>query len=152
MAKNGDELEQMYLGSLRRAVEGDVDNGSMMAGQIAALVHIHLADNRTALIFLRHLLDHRRDHAAGAAPRRPEIHHHGHILCRQDGIKIAATEFHCHNFLLPFCIQPFCRAFSHRRSTWTTLGAYLPEVLRFFSVNRNARNAVAASSRPRPTA
>ena len=38
MAKNGDELEQMYLGSLRRAVEGDVDNGSMMAGQIAALV------------------------------------------------------------------------------------------------------------------
>ncbi len=39
MAKNGDALEQMYLGSLRRAVEGDVDNGSMMAGQVAALVH-----------------------------------------------------------------------------------------------------------------
>ena len=38
MAKNGDELEQMYLGRLRHAVEGDVDNGSMMAGQIAALV------------------------------------------------------------------------------------------------------------------
>ena len=29
----------MYVGSLRRAVEGDVDNGSMMAGQVAALVH-----------------------------------------------------------------------------------------------------------------
>ena len=39
MAKNGDELETMYAGSLRRAVEGDVDNGSMMAGQVAALVH-----------------------------------------------------------------------------------------------------------------
>ncbi len=39
MKKNGDELEEMYLGSLRRAVEGDVDNGSMMSGQIAALVH-----------------------------------------------------------------------------------------------------------------
>ncbi len=39
MDKNGDELEEMYLGSLRRAVEGDVDNGSMMSGQIAALVH-----------------------------------------------------------------------------------------------------------------
>ena len=39
MAKNGEELEQMYLGSLRRAVEGDVDNGSMMAGQVSALVH-----------------------------------------------------------------------------------------------------------------
>ena len=39
MAKNGDELEAMYAGSLRRAVEGDVDNGSMMAGQVAALVH-----------------------------------------------------------------------------------------------------------------
>ncbi len=39
MEKNGAALEEMYLGSLRRAVEGDVDNGSMMAGQVAALVH-----------------------------------------------------------------------------------------------------------------
>ena len=39
LTKNGDELEAMYVGSLRRAVEGDVDNGSMMAGQVAALVH-----------------------------------------------------------------------------------------------------------------
>ena len=39
MEHNGDELEQMYLGSLRRAIEGDVDNGSMMAGQVAALVN-----------------------------------------------------------------------------------------------------------------
>ena len=38
MAKNGDALEEMYLGSLRRAVEGDVENGSLMSGQIAALV------------------------------------------------------------------------------------------------------------------
>ncbi len=39
VAANGDELEAMYVGSLRRAVEGDVDNGTMMAGQAAALVH-----------------------------------------------------------------------------------------------------------------
>ncbi|NGM17831.1 enoyl-[acyl-carrier-protein] reductase FabK [Eggerthellaceae bacterium zg-893] len=38
MDKNGDALEEMYLGSLRRAVEGDVDNGTMMAGQVAAQV------------------------------------------------------------------------------------------------------------------
>ena len=38
-AANPDELEGMYAGSLRRAVEGDVDGGSMMAGQSAALVH-----------------------------------------------------------------------------------------------------------------
>ena len=37
VAANGDELEAMYVGSLRRAVEGDVDNGTMMAGQSAAL-------------------------------------------------------------------------------------------------------------------
>ena len=36
VAANGDELEAMYVGSLRRAVEGDVDNGTMMAGQSAA--------------------------------------------------------------------------------------------------------------------
>ena len=36
LAQNGDELEAMYVGSLRRAVEGDVDNGTMMAGQSAA--------------------------------------------------------------------------------------------------------------------
>ena len=36
---SADELEGMYAGSLRRAVEGDVDGGSMMAGQSAALVH-----------------------------------------------------------------------------------------------------------------
>ena len=39
VATNGDELEAMYVGSLRRAVEGDVDNGTMMAGQSAARVH-----------------------------------------------------------------------------------------------------------------
>lgn len=38
VAANGDELEALYVGSLRRAVEGDVDNGTMMAGQSAALV------------------------------------------------------------------------------------------------------------------
>ena len=39
LVKNGDELERMYVGSLRRAVEGDVDNGTIMSGQIAAVVH-----------------------------------------------------------------------------------------------------------------
>ena len=39
VAANGDELEAMYVGSLRRAVEGDVDNGTMMAGQSAAHGH-----------------------------------------------------------------------------------------------------------------
>ncbi len=38
VAANGDELEQMYLGALRRAVSGDVDNGTLMAGQIMAVV------------------------------------------------------------------------------------------------------------------
>lgn len=38
-AEHGDELEALYVGSLRRAVEGDVENGSLMAGQSAALVH-----------------------------------------------------------------------------------------------------------------
>ncbi|MDR0514409.1 MAG: nitronate monooxygenase [Coriobacteriaceae bacterium] len=34
-----DELESLYAGSLRRAVQGDVENGSLMAGQVACLVH-----------------------------------------------------------------------------------------------------------------
>ena len=38
-AQSPDELEGLYAGSLRRAVEGDVDNGSLMAGQVACLVH-----------------------------------------------------------------------------------------------------------------
>ena len=37
-ATSGDELEGMYAGSLARAVAGDVENGSVMAGQVAALV------------------------------------------------------------------------------------------------------------------
>ena len=37
--KNGAEIESMHLGALRRAVAGDVDNGNMMAGQCAALIH-----------------------------------------------------------------------------------------------------------------
>lgn len=35
---SSDELEQFMVGSLRKAVEGDVVNGSMMAGQVACLV------------------------------------------------------------------------------------------------------------------
>lgn len=38
LAANGDKLEELYVGSLGRAVEGDVDNGTLMAGQSAALV------------------------------------------------------------------------------------------------------------------
>ncbi len=38
LAANGDELEAMYVGSLQRAITGDVDNGTMMAGQAAAVV------------------------------------------------------------------------------------------------------------------
>ncbi|MBK5211100.1 MAG: nitronate monooxygenase [Coriobacteriia bacterium] len=34
-----DELEEYFAGSLRRAVQGDADNGSLMAGQVACLVH-----------------------------------------------------------------------------------------------------------------
>ena len=37
-AQSGEELEGMYAGSLARAVAGDVENGSVMAGQVAALV------------------------------------------------------------------------------------------------------------------
>ena len=48
-----DELEQYYVGSLRRAVEGDVDNGSMMAGQVACLVH----ERKTAAEVLRELME-----------------------------------------------------------------------------------------------
>lgn len=39
-----DELKKMYAGSLSRAVEGDVDQGSLMAGQVACLVR----DRKTA--------------------------------------------------------------------------------------------------------
>lgn len=38
-AEAADEAEEKLAGSLRRAVEGDVDNGALMAGQVACLVH-----------------------------------------------------------------------------------------------------------------
>lgn len=38
LASNGAEIEAMHLGALRRAVSGDVANGTVMAGQVAALV------------------------------------------------------------------------------------------------------------------
>ena len=38
-SRNVRSLEGLYAGSLRRAVEGDVDGGSLMAGQAACLVH-----------------------------------------------------------------------------------------------------------------
>ena len=35
-----EEMEQLTLGSLRKAVfDGDVDGGSFMAGQVAGMVH-----------------------------------------------------------------------------------------------------------------
>ena len=49
---NGEELEKMYLGALRRAVSGDVENGTMMAGQVAALVH----ERKTAAEVLSELM------------------------------------------------------------------------------------------------
>ena len=52
VAANGEEIERMYLGALRRAVSGDVDNGTMMAGQVAALVH----ERKTAAEVLSELM------------------------------------------------------------------------------------------------
>ena len=47
MEKEGatlDELEQLTLGSLRKAVmDGDVVNGSLMAGQIAGMIQDELS-------------------------------------------------------------------------------------------------------------
>ncbi|WP_283170050.1 nitronate monooxygenase [Curtanaerobium respiraculi] len=43
---SGDELERMYVGSLQRAVSGDVENGTVMAGQSSALVHARLTAAR----------------------------------------------------------------------------------------------------------
>ncbi len=34
-----DEIEEALAGSLHRAVEGDVENGSLMSGQVACLIH-----------------------------------------------------------------------------------------------------------------
>lgn len=38
-ATTPEDLEGKYAGSLRRAVEGDMEGGSLMAGQVACLVH-----------------------------------------------------------------------------------------------------------------
>ncbi len=53
VAANGEELEAMYVGSLRRAVAGDVENGSMMAGQVAALV----SERKTAADVIAEVMD-----------------------------------------------------------------------------------------------
>lgn len=49
---NGEEIEQMWLGALRRAVAGDVDNGDMMAGQVAGLVN----ERKTAADVVREMM------------------------------------------------------------------------------------------------
>ncbi|MDD6730200.1 MAG: nitronate monooxygenase [Eggerthellaceae bacterium] len=52
LAANGEEIEQMWLGALRRAVAGDVDNGDMMAGQVAGLVN----ERKTAACVVREMM------------------------------------------------------------------------------------------------
>ena len=69
VAANGDELEAMYVGSLRRAVEGDVDNGTMMAGQSAALVH----ERATAAEAIASLVAEAEELAAEAVEAEAEV-------------------------------------------------------------------------------
>lgn len=49
---NGEEIEAMHLGALRRAVSGDVANGTIMAGQVAALVN----ERKTAAQVIQELM------------------------------------------------------------------------------------------------
>lgn len=49
---NGEEIEAMHLGALRRAVSGDVANGTIMAGQVAALV----SERKTAAQVIQELM------------------------------------------------------------------------------------------------
>lgn len=49
---NGEEIEKMWLGALRRAVAGDVDDGDMMAGQVAGLVN----ERKTAADVVREMM------------------------------------------------------------------------------------------------
>src|SRR6266545_2946340 len=58
----------------------DEQNGRDGADPVARregglLVHIHFGQRHSALRRLRQLFEHRGDGSAGAAPRRPEIHH-----------------------------------------------------------------------------
>lgn len=50
---NGKELEEMFLGALRRAVSGDVAHGSVMSGQIACLVQ----ERKTAADVVKQLIE-----------------------------------------------------------------------------------------------
>lgn len=51
--ENAEELSQIFSGSLRRAVEGDADQGAVMAGQVACLVH----ERKTAQEVIDELMD-----------------------------------------------------------------------------------------------
>lgn len=48
-----EQMEGVFAGSLRRAVQGDVDQGSLMAGQVACLVH----ERKTAAEVLVELME-----------------------------------------------------------------------------------------------
>jgi hypothetical protein len=73
------------------------------AGDLAILIHVHLADPQAPLIFAGHLLEDRGRQAAGTAPGGPEIHQHGEIRSEHFGLKGIVGHFQ----RLPFC---------HRRS------------------------------------
>ena len=48
---------------------------AVLGGQILLFVGIHFADFDFTIIFGGELIQERRDHFAGAAPFRPEVHH-----------------------------------------------------------------------------
>src|SRR5919107_2468141 len=56
------------------------------------VVHVELDDGRAPLVLLRHGLDRRREHAAGRAPLRPEVHEHR--LVRLQNVRLEVVVAH----------------------------------------------------------
>src|SRR5689334_10299052 len=61
-------------------------------GRVLVVVDVEL-DDAKVVVFVGDLLEARRDHAARAAPRRPEVDEHGLVVLQNLGLKVVVGYF-----------------------------------------------------------
>ena len=81
--------------------------------KLRLLVDIDLADIHFAAVFLGQLVDDRREHAARAAPGRPEINQHGLLGCENLTLKIILCNSKNRHFENSFRLGRYCFARLH---------------------------------------
>ena len=103
--REGADLGRRELAVLEQHQRRNAANAEL-GRDVAVLVDIHLGDLQAAPLVLRHFVEDRGDHLAGAAPFGPKINQDWTIGFQHIGFEAGVTDMSRHGYPVSFLYAP----------------------------------------------